>query len=140
MISSGGKKTCLGSSAPTQQYCVRLSLSHVFHHLRDVGDALHLCESSKKDGERRRGRKALPHPSPNHQRWYAKWKLSRNMYTLHTRFHTFGTDLYSRSVIINEISASELSWKFIKSALLVGIDLSLSLLFPVCHRDGKKHA
>ncbi len=25
-----------------------------------------------------------PHP-PNHQRWYAKWKLCRNTYTLHTR-------------------------------------------------------
>ncbi len=28
---------------------------------------------------------------PNHQRWYAKWKISRNMYTLHARFFcTFG--------------------------------------------------
>ncbi len=57
---------------------------------------------------------------PNHQRWYAKWKLSRNIYTSHTRFCTFGTDLYAQSVIINNISASELSRKFIKSALLVG--------------------
>ncbi len=29
---------------------------------------------------------------PNQQRWHAKWKLSRNMYALHTRFCTFGTD------------------------------------------------
>ena len=49
-----------------------------------------------------------------------KWKLSRNMYTLHTRFCTFGTNLHAQSVLINKISASELSRKFIKSALLVG--------------------
>ncbi len=42
------------------------------------------------------------------------------MYTLHTRFCTFGTDLYAQSVLSNKISASELSRKFIKSALLVG--------------------
>ena len=35
-------------------------------------------------------------------------------------FSTFGTDLYVQSVLINKISASELSRKFIKSALLVG--------------------
>ncbi len=51
--------------------------------------------------------------SPDHPRWYAKWKFSMNIHTLHTRFCTFGTDLYARSVIINKISASELSWKFI---------------------------
>ncbi len=37
-----------------------------------------------------------------------------------TRFCTFGTDLYARSRLINDISVSDLSWKFIKSALLVG--------------------
>ena len=43
------------------------------------------------------------------------------MYTLHTRFRTFGADLNdAQSVIINTISASELSRKIIKSALLVG--------------------
>ncbi len=42
------------------------------------------------------------------------------MYTLHTRFCTFDTDLNAQSVLINKISASELSMKFIKSALLVG--------------------
>ncbi len=57
---------------------------------------------------------------PNHQWWYAKWKLSRNIYTLHTRFGTFGADLYAQSVPINKISASERSRKLIKSALLVG--------------------
>ena len=65
---------------------------------------------------------ALSHISrPNHQRWHAEWKLSRNMYyTLRTRFHTFGADLHAQSVLINKISASELSRKFAKSALLVG--------------------
>ncbi len=37
---------------------------------------------------------------PNHQRWYAKWKLSRNMCTLQTRFCTFGANLYAESVIM----------------------------------------
>ncbi len=32
---------------------------------------------------------------PNHQGWYPKWKLSQNMYTLHTHFCMFGTDLYA---------------------------------------------
>ena len=63
-------------------------------------------------GEGRRG--------PNHQLWYAKWKLSRNMYTLHSRFCTFCPNLYAQSVIINKISASELSRRLVKSALLVG--------------------
>ncbi len=40
----------------------------------------------------------------------------------YTCFCTFGTDLPAQSVLINEISASELSRKFIKSALLVGQD------------------
>ncbi len=48
------------------------------------------------------------------------WKLGRNMYTLRTYFCTFRADSYARSVIINKISASELSRKFAKSALLVG--------------------
>ncbi len=42
------------------------------------------------------------------------------MHILHTRFCTFGTDLYAQSVLSNKISASEISQKFIKSALLVG--------------------
>ncbi len=32
---------------------------------------------------------------PNHQGWHAKWKLSRNMHALHTRFCTFGRRLVS---------------------------------------------
>ncbi len=60
---------------------------------------------------------------PNQQQWYAKWKLSWNTctYTMHTtRFCTFGANLYAQSVLINKISASKLSRKFIKSVLLVG--------------------
>ncbi len=46
-------------------------------------------------------------------------------------FARFGADLYyAQSMLSNKISASELSRKFIKSALLVGISLSLSLSFP----------
>ncbi len=37
---------------------------------------------------------------PNHQWWYAKWKLSWNLYTSHTRFGTFGANLYTQSVLI----------------------------------------
>ncbi len=62
-----------------------------------------------------------PVPSPNHQRWYAKWKLSWNLHTLHAHFFcTFGANLYAQSVLIDKISASELSLKFIMGALLVG--------------------
>ncbi len=35
-------------------------------------------------------------------------------------FAHFGVDLYAQSALINEISASELSQKFTKAALLVG--------------------
>ena len=42
------------------------------------------------------------------------------MYTLHACFCMFGADLYAQSVLVDKISASELSRKFIKSALLVG--------------------
>ncbi len=41
-------------------------------------------------------------------------------YTLRTRFRTFCVDLYAQSVLVDKISASELSRKFIKSAVLVG--------------------
>ena len=57
---------------------------------------------------------------PNHQRWPAKWKLSWNTYALHTHFCMFGADLHAQSALVNKISASELSRKFVKSALLVG--------------------
>ncbi len=42
------------------------------------------------------------------------------MYTLHPHFCTFGINLCAQAVLINKISASEISSKFIKSALLVG--------------------
>ncbi len=66
---------------------------------------------------------------PNHQQWHAKWKLSRNMYTMRTRFCTFGSDLYARSVLFNYVSASELRPKLIKSALLVGYAYCRHALF-----------
>ena len=58
--------------------------------------------------------------NPNQQLWYAKWKLSWNVYTLHTSFCTFGADLYAQSVLISKKFSLELSRKFIKSALLIG--------------------
>ncbi len=64
--------------------------------------------------------------SQPHQRWYMqKWKLSRNTCTLHTRFCTLGADLHAQSALSNKIFASELTRKFIKSALLVGLVLFL---------------
>ncbi len=42
-------------------------------------------------------------------------ELSWNTYTFFTN-----ANLYGQSVIVNKISASELSWKFTKGALLVG--------------------
>ncbi len=69
------------------------------------------------------GRVPVCHHIPyiyNHQRWYAKWKLSWNMYTLHIHFCTFGADLYAQLVLINKISTSELTQKFIRSVFLVG--------------------
>ncbi len=50
------------------------------------------------------------------------------MYTLSTRFCTFGADLHAQSVLSNKISASELTRKFIKSALLVGTSIKKNIL------------
>ncbi len=47
-------------------------------------------------------------------------QLVLNMHIACTFFCTFGADLYAQSVLIDKISASELSQKFIESALLVG--------------------
>ncbi len=79
---------------------------------------------------------------PNHQRWHAKWKLSWNIYTFHTRFCTFGADLYAQSLLISKISAPELSQKFIKSALLVGFSLSLHwwIKCDLCQSGGTEPA
>ncbi len=69
-----------------------------------------------------------PYPKePNHQQCYEKWKLSRNMYKLHTCFCTFGADSYAQSALINKISALELRRKFIKDPSLVGISLNLKV-------------
>ncbi len=40
-------------------------------------------------------------------------------------FARLGVDSYAQSVLINEISASELRRKFIKSALLVGLEVKV---------------
>ena len=89
-----------------------------------------------RERKRRTSTVAPPHVRPTTNGWYAKWKLGWNMYTLHKCFCTFGTDLYAQSVLINIISASELSRNLIKSALLVGytvqtLSLSLSLSPPI---------
>ncbi len=55
---------------------------------------------------------------PNHQRWYAKMEAQSECVT---DFCTFGAQICdAQPVLIDKISASELSWKFVKSALLVG--------------------
>ena len=50
---------------------------------------------------------------PNQQRWHAKWKLSRNAYATHSRLCTFCVNSQAPSVLIDKISASELSRKLI---------------------------
>ena len=59
---------------------------------------------------------------PNHQRWYAKWKLSRNTVLYTPSIRVFArlapTCVFSVSVLINQISASELSRKFLKSVVV----------------------
>ncbi len=68
---------------------------------------------------------------PNHQWWYAKWKLGWNVYTLHVRPCTFGTDLHAQLALVDKVSASELSRKFIKSPLLVGSTYTQKCDFPL---------
>ena len=66
-------------------------------------------------------RHSIHEKDPNQQRWYAKWKLSRNTYTLHTRLCTFGCQFCMLSrCLVTKFLASELSRKFTKSVLLVG--------------------
>ena len=49
---------------------------------------------------------------------------------MHVFFCTFGTDLYAQLVLSNKTSASELSRKFIESALLVGEEVKKKEFFP----------
>ncbi len=62
--------------------------------------------------------------STNNKGWkengHQQWKLSWNIYTMHTDFCIFVTDLHAQSLLINKISTSELSRKLNKSGLLVG--------------------
>ncbi len=78
---------------------------------------------------------------PNHPRWYAKWKLSWNMYTLHKLVfaHLAPICMLSRC-LLTKISASELSQKFLKECVvgLVGGKMhhkrraEVKLVCPVC--------
>ncbi len=59
--------------------------------------------------------------APNHQRWYAKMEaLSEYVSIAYTFFARLAPICIHSRCLINKISASELSRKFIKSALLVG--------------------
>ena len=54
---------------------------------------------------------------PNHQRWYAKWKLNWNIqYTLHTYafLHVLVPICMLSRHLLTKLSASELSQKFLK--------------------------
>ncbi len=58
---------------------------------------------------------------PNQQRWRAKMEAqSEYVHVAYTFLHVLAPICYARSVLVNKISASELSRKSIKSALLVG--------------------
>ncbi len=46
---------------------------------------------------------------------------SENVHVAHTFFARVGAELYAQSVLSNKISAPELGWNFIKSALSVGV-------------------
>ncbi len=52
---------------------------------------------------------------------------ARLEYSIHD-FSPFGADLYAQLELISKISALELSWKLIESALLVGDSFFISLL------------
>ena len=56
-------------------------------------------------------------PIPTSNSGVQKWELGRNVYMLHSRFCTFGADLCAQSELSSKISASELSWTFVKSWL-----------------------
>ncbi len=72
--------------------------------------------------------------NPTTNQWYAKWEAQleyvQNTLHTHTRFCTFGADLQGQSPLISKISASELSRKSIKSALLVGKEEVISAESP----------
>ena len=58
---------------------------------------------------------------PNHQRWHAKMEArSEYSHVACTFLHVWRPILHAQSMLIDKISASELSRKFIKSALSVG--------------------
>ncbi len=64
--------------------------------------------------------------SPNHQWWCAKMEAqSEYVHIAYTLLPRLGADSHAPSVLSNKISASEIRRKFVKSALLVGLPLSL---------------
>ncbi len=70
---------------------------------------------------------------PTTNGWYAKWKLSRNTYTLRTCFsHIWPPTCMLNRWLLNKIYASELRQKFIKSALLVGLICTYFLKVLAC--------
>ncbi len=89
-IDQGKKKECVITTkraATTKTAYLKVAAVGVLHRSwSNSGDLI----SGMKEVEHGEGRwkQDLPstHSIPNHQRWYAKWKLSRNMYTLRTRF------------------------------------------------------
>ncbi len=69
---------------------------------------------------------------PNHQPWHAKIEAQLEYaHVLYTFFARLCADMYASSVLINKTSESELSRKFVNSALSVGFSLSLSLHLKV---------
>ncbi len=85
-----------GGGAPGGGGGIRTGLQRVLHHQREDLPAhlllpVHLLLVQE-------GTPAYPTTNGGMQ----KWKLSRNMYTLHTRFRTFGIDLHAQSVLIKQ--------------------------------------
>ncbi len=63
---------------------------------------------------------------PNHHRWHAKWKLSRNVHTLRTRFcHVLASIRMLSRCLVTTISASEIRRKFYQECVVVGWALFL---------------
>ena len=90
--------------------------------LGKAGECVSARDDDDDDGDDKKGVTRTKHgfsfPTTNYG--MQNEKLSRNMYSLHAHFCTSGVDLYAHSVLVNKVSASELSRKFIEGWLLVG--------------------
>ena len=80
----------------------------------------HVCCVCPLEYSERNGRKEEEEENPTTNGGVQNGSSVEIYYTLHTRFCTFGADLHAQPVLVNKIFASELSQKFIKTALLVG--------------------